>query len=104
VPAVDVGRREKDRLRQKGGRRREEHVTQEKEEQKNVLEGQIEALNEDIKELGYKLEGILDVGCSLGACTFDPEADDVQEKIKEVQRKRAILERLRDNLDSCVTD
>jgi hypothetical protein len=79
-------------------------VSQEKEEQKNVLEGQIEALNEDIKGLGYKLEGILDVGCSLGVCTFDPEADDVQEKIREVQKKRAILERLRDSLDSCVTD
>ena len=79
-------------------------MSQEREDQKNVLESQIEALNEDIKELGYKLEGILDVGCSLGVCAFDPEADDVQEKIAEVQRKRAILERLRDNLDSCVTD
>ncbi len=79
-------------------------MSQEKEEQKNVLEGQIEALNEGIKELGYKLEGILDVGCSLGVCAFDPEVDDVQEKIREVQKKRAILERLRDSLDSCITD
>jgi predicted RNase H-like nuclease (RuvC/YqgF family) len=104
MPAVILGLREKDRPRQAARSRREEQVSQEMEDQKNVLEGQIEALNEDIKELGYKLEGILDVGCSLGVCAFDPEVDDVQEKIKEVQKKRAILERLRDNLDSCVTD
>jgi predicted RNase H-like nuclease (RuvC/YqgF family) len=104
MPAVDAGRREKDRPRQTGKSRREEHVSQERKEEKNVLESQIEALNEDIKELGYKLEGILDVGCSLGVCAFNPEVDDVQEKIREVQKKRAILERLRENLDSCVTD
>ena len=79
-------------------------MSQDSEEQKKVLEGQIRELNDEIKQLGYKLEGILDVGCSLGVCAYDPEVDDVNEKIAEVQKKRAILERIRDNLDTCATN
>jgi prefoldin subunit 5 len=79
-------------------------VSQAREEQIDVLESQIGALNDEIKELGYKLEGILDVGCSLGVCAYDPEVDDIQEKIREVQKKRNILEHLKISLDSCVTD
>ena len=78
-------------------------MSEEREEQKSVLESQIQALNEEIRELGYKLEGLLDVGCSLGVCAFDPEVDDVQEKLAEVQKKRTILERIRGNLDTCET-
>ena len=65
-----------------------------------VLTGQISALNEEIKQLASKLEGILNVDCSLGACAFDPEVDDVHEKIEEVGKKRSLLERIRNNLDS----
>ena len=54
-----------------------------------------------MKHLGYQLGGLLNVDCSFGVCTFDPEVDDVQEKLKEVQEKKALLEKLEQNIDNC---
>ena len=79
-------------------------MSDEKDAQKSLLQEQIEELNNEIKKLGYSLEGILDVNCSLGLCAFDPEVDDVQKKIVEVEKKRGILEKIRDSLDSCAAD
>ncbi|MEW6379430.1 MAG: hypothetical protein AB1611_07465 [bacterium] len=71
--------------------------------EKELLQKEIDSLNEEIRALGYKLGGLLNVDCSFGSCTFDPEADSIQEKLQEVQEKRALLERLRENIDSCLT-
>ncbi|MEW5802025.1 MAG: hypothetical protein AB1847_07960 [bacterium] len=72
------------------------------ENEKKILDREIEELNEEIKKLGHKLGGLLNVDCSFGVCTFDPETDNLQEKLKEVQEKRALLERLKGNMDSCL--
>ena len=71
------------------------------EEDRKLLESQIKTLNEQLSALAYRLGGLLDVDCNMGVCAYNPEADDLQEKMKEVQKKRELLERLRLNLDSC---
>ena len=72
------------------------------EEDRELLESQIKNLNEELSELAYRLGGLLDVDCNMGVCAYNPEADDLQEKMKEVKKKKELLERLRSNLDSCV--
>ncbi len=68
------------------------------EHEKEILEKEIKKLNEEIKALGYKLGGILNVDCNFGICTFDPEADNVQEKMREIEEQKKLLEFLKDNL------
>ncbi|MCL6583058.1 MAG: hypothetical protein K6U11_05395 [bacterium] len=72
------------------------------EDEKKVLEREIEHLNEEIKALGYQLSGLLHVDCSFGVCSFNPETDNVQEKLREVQEKKALLDRLKQNINSCL--
>ena len=72
------------------------------EDEKKMLEKQIENLNEEIKNLGYELGGLLNVDCSFGVCSFDPEAEDLQDKLKEVSERKALLEKIKKNLKSCV--
>lgn len=73
-------------------------------DEKEILLEQIESLNEEIRKLAYKLGGLLDVDCNLGVCSYDPEADDLQSKIREVQERKALLERITASLDSCKLD
>lgn len=72
------------------------------ENDKKLLDKEIESLNEEIKNLGYQLSGVLNVDCSFGVCAFDPDADSLQDKMKEIQEKRALLERLKENINSCL--
>lgn len=71
-------------------------------EERKLLESEIEKVNEEIKDLAYKLEGVLDVACNFGVCAYDPEADDLQDKIREVQEKKELLERIKRNIDTCL--
>ncbi len=71
------------------------------EKDREILETQIEHLNEEIRKLAYRLGGLLDVDCNLGICSYDPEADDLQAKMREVQERKALLEKIMGSLDSC---
>ena len=70
-------------------------------EDRELLESQIKTLNEQLSKLAYRLGGLFDIDCNMGVCAYNPEADDLQEKMKEVQKKKELLERLSSNLDSC---
>ena len=72
------------------------------EDEKKLLEKQIESLNEEIKNLGYELSGLLNVDCSFGVCVYDPEAENLQDKLKEVQERKALLEQIKRNIKSCI--
>ena len=63
-------------------------------DEKELLQKEIDDLNNRIKELAYRLGGVLDVDCNLGVCSYDPEADDLQAKLTEVQKRKALLEKL----------
>ena len=70
-------------------------------EDKKILEKEIKKLNEKIKNLGYELSALLNVDCSFGVCSYDPEVDDLEDKMEEIQEKKALLERLMKNIKSC---
>ena len=67
---------------------------------RELLQKEIDALNNEMKKLAYHLGGLLDVDCNLGVCSYDPEADDLQAKMKEVQERKALLEKLMGNIAS----
>ncbi|MGA1796662.1 MAG: hypothetical protein ACMUIL_12465 [bacterium] len=69
-----------------------------------LLEEQIEKLNEEIKTLGYELSALLNVDCNLGECMFDPEADDVKEKLREVEEKKRMLALIKERIGECKED
>ena len=66
---------------------------------KKLLQKEIDSLNNEIRKLAYRLGGVLDVDCNLGVCSYDPEADDLQVKMKEVQQRKALLEKLMSRLE-----
>ncbi len=69
------------------------------ESEKKILEHEIEKLNKEIKDLGYKLSELLNVDCNFGDCGFDPEVDNFQEKMEEIEKTKGLLEFLKKNLD-----
>ena len=74
------------------------------EREKELLGKEIEDLNEKIRKLAYDLRGLLNVDCAMGVCTYNSEADDLHEKMKEVEEKKKILKRIQANLDACATE
>jgi hypothetical protein len=74
------------------------------EREKELLGKEIAELNEQIKKLAYDLGGLLHVDCAMGVCNYDPEADDLHEKMKDDEEKKKLLKRLRANLDACATE
>jgi len=70
--------------------------------EKELLTREIENLNQEILTLSYKLNEILSIDCSFGVCFFDPEVDTIQDKMREVQEKKALLERIKKNIDFCL--
>ena len=72
------------------------------ENQQKMLAEQIENLNEEIKNLGYQLSGLLNVDCSFGVCSYDPEAENLQDKLKEVNERKELLEQIKRNLRACM--
>ena len=71
------------------------------ENDRELLQKQIDSLNDEIKTLAYRLGGLLDVDCNLGVCSYNPEADNLQDKMKEVQERKALLQKILQGLDSC---
>lgn len=66
---------------------------------KTLLQKEIDELNNRIKQLAYRLGGVLDVDCNLGVCSYDPNVDDLHQKMKEVQDRKILLEKLMANLE-----
>jgi len=71
---------------------------------RELLQKQIDSLNNEIKSLAYKLGGLLDVDCNLGVCSYNPDADDLQETMKEVQKRKGLLEKIMHGIDTCELD
>lgn len=65
-----------------------------------MLDKEIKGLNDELKKLEYKLGELLNLDCSFGTCTFDPEIDNIKDKMIETEEKKKLLEFIRKNLDS----
>lgn len=72
-------------------------------EREAILEKQIDDLDEQIKGLSEKLERVLGVDCSFGACVFDPEMKSIEDRLEEVRKRKETLEGILSHLESCDT-
>lgn len=68
------------------------------EEREQFLKSEVDAYENQLRVLAEKLQELAGVDCSFGACVFDPEMQDVEKKIEEVQKRKkkvsAIMESL----------
>ncbi len=71
------------------------------EEQENLLNQEIEAYDDELSKLAEKLGEVAGVDCNFGACVFDPEMTDVEEKISEVQKRRKTVGDIIESLRQC---
>ena len=71
---------------------------------KEFLDKEIEGIDENIKKLGYQLSELLDTACSFGICVFDPEINNVQEKIQVEEEKKSLFQNLKKHLDFCLKE
>ncbi len=68
-------------------------------EREQILQEEITNLEERTRILASKMQELMGIDCSFGSCVFDPEVEDVEEKIGEVQRKKKVLEDIMKELD-----
>lgn len=71
------------------------------EEKEKVLQEELEKLEEQTHVLAEKIQVLTGIDCSFGACVFDPEMTEIEQKISEVQRRKKILERILKELEAC---
>ena len=67
--------------------------------EKEILSMEIEKINKEIKDLSYQLSELLNVDCNLGVCSFDPQVDNIRDKMNEIEEKKKLLLFLKENLD-----
>jgi len=70
-------------------------------EEEEVLKKELADLDDQTDKLAEKFEELAGIDCDFGECIFDPEMDDVNKKIAEVQRRKKLLEGLIAHLESC---
>ena len=67
--------------------------------EKEILAREIDNLNEEITLLSHQLNEIFNINCSFGVCLFNPEVDSIQEKMEEVQERKALLESIKQRVE-----
>jgi chaperonin cofactor prefoldin len=70
-------------------------------ERQEVLDGEVKELEEETRKLADRVMELAGVDCNTGACVFDPEMEDVQAKISEIQKRKKTLEDIKGALDTC---
>jgi len=70
-------------------------------ERVELLDKETAALEEQTKVLAEKVQELAGVDCASGACMFDPAMSDVEAKIADVQKRKAMLNEIKETLDSC---
>jgi hypothetical protein len=68
-----------------------------------LLNKEIEDYEDKLSVLASKMQELAGVDCSFGACVFDPEMKEVEEKLAEVEKRKKILGDVMDTLDKCET-
>jgi uncharacterized protein (DUF342 family) len=70
-------------------------------EKEELLNKEIEGYEEELKTLASKLQELAGVDCSFGACVFDPEMEDIEEKLAEMEKRKKVLGDVMDSLEQC---
>ena len=72
-------------------------------EKEELLNQEIADYEEQLSVLATKMQELAGVDCSFGACVFDPEMKEVEEKLAEVEKRKKVLGEVMDTLDKCET-
>jgi hypothetical protein len=70
-------------------------------DREELLNEEIASFEEELRNLGSKLEEVSGVDCNFGACVFDPAMNDIEDQIAEVQKRKKILEQVLQSLADC---
>ena len=70
-------------------------------EKEELLNKEIVAYEEDLRKVASKLQELAGVDCSFGACVFDPEMQDVEEKLADLEKRKKVLAEIKASLDKC---
>ncbi len=70
-------------------------------EKDELLNKEIADYEEELKVLASKLQELAGVDCSFGACVFDPEMQDVEAKLAEIERRKKVLAEVMESLKQC---
>jgi hypothetical protein len=72
-------------------------------EKEELLNQEISDYEDQLSVLATKMQELAGVDCSFGACVFDPEMKEVEEKLAEVEKRKKVLGEVMDTLDKCET-
>ncbi|MFW6113646.1 MAG: hypothetical protein ACOC78_01830 [Actinomycetota bacterium] len=70
-------------------------------EKEEILNKEIGDYEENLRELASKLQELAGVDCSFGACVFDPEMQDVEAKLEEMEKRKKMLGEVMESLKQC---
>jgi hypothetical protein len=70
-------------------------------EKDDLLNQEIEGYEEELNVLAGKLQELAGVDCSFGACVFDPEMEDVEAKLADIEKRKKVLGEVMESLKQC---
>lgn len=70
-------------------------------ERAELLDRETAELEEQTRVLAVKMQELVGIDCASGACVFDPAMNEVEAKIADVQKRKAMLTEIKEALDSC---
>jgi len=72
-------------------------------EKEELLNKEIEEYENQLNVLASKMQELAGVDCSFGACVFDPEMKEVEDKLAEVEKRKKVLGEVMETIDKCET-
>ena len=70
-------------------------------ERMELLDKETAELEEQTRVLATKMQELVGIDCASGACVFDPAMEDIEAKIADVQKRKALLNEIKESMDSC---
>ncbi len=70
-------------------------------EKEELLNEEIAAYEEELRVVASRLQEVAGVDCSFGACVFDPEMQDVEARLAELERRKRGLLEVKESLERC---
>lgn len=70
-------------------------------EKEDLLNQEIEGYEDELKVLAGKLQELAGVDCSFGACVFDPEMQDVEARLADMEKRKKVLADVMESLKQC---
>lgn len=70
-------------------------------DKEKLLMEEIEAYEEELKGVAYKLQELMGVDCNFGACVFDPEMKDAEARLADLENRKKTLQGIVKALKEC---